>query len=353
MSANTLPQQVSMGGPPKAQVSGEGFGPGGYPPMQGSLTAPAIMGDINILATTNALTIQQKVSMAEAITGGCYETENEYRVFDTHTGRVIAYVKEESNATARCLCAPEHSLMLNIIGVDQMGTPNSTLMTMEREGCFGKPCLGCPAVSGMCQDQMRLHHGLVQGDPGSVQQAQPIIGQAIVPCGGGWCTPTVEVFEGENNSSPFSIVKSTGTCPCLFGGMLELCFESHWEVNGPNGQMMAKIIKKKGKGVMGVIQEAMTDADTFTLEFTPGLNVAQRASLLGTLLLLDYMFFERDVGICEGGKLLCFNFYFMGMTCSCKFGGGGGGEGGGSDEGRPPRGPSACSCVCVFGGCVQ
>ena len=37
--------------------------------------------------------------------------------------------------------------------------PLQTSMTMEREGCFSKPCLGCCICSDSCKNDMYLHAG--------------------------------------------------------------------------------------------------------------------------------------------------------------------------------------------------
>ena len=77
-----------------------------------------------------------------------------------------------------------------------------------------------------------------------------------------------------------------------------------------------------------------TDSDTFTMEFKPEaqLTPQQKATMIASLLLVDYMFFEQDNGMlsCEDGKLkitLCESY-----CCGCLFPWNltfGGGQGGG------------------------
>jgi hypothetical protein len=59
----------------------------------------------------------------------------------------------------------------------------------------------------------------------------------------------------------------------------------------------------------------------------------QRATLIGTLLMMDYMFFERDIDMCGverepgGGNKVYINFcncYCFGQVCPCQLKGGGG-----------------------------
>ena len=70
----------------------------------------------------------------------------------------------------------------------------------------------------------------------------------------------------------------------------------------------------------------LTDSDMFEFEIhDPSVTPQQRATLLGALLLTDYMFFERDIDQCgyDGAFYinLC-NCYFCGALCPCqlKFG---------------------------------
>lgn len=52
-------------------------------------------------------------------------------------------------------------------------------------------------------------------------------------------------------------------------------------------------------GLLG--SEAFTDSDTFTLEFDESANLApqQKAMMMASLVLVDYMFFEQDNGQCS------------------------------------------------------
>ena len=82
------------------------------------------------------------------------------------------------------------------------------------------------------------------------------------------------------------------------------------------------MVKQPPKSMSGVAREALTDADTYTLEFNgPSVSAQQKALLLSTLILTDYMFFEQDNGICacENGALritLC-EVYCCGSVCPC------------------------------------
>ena len=62
---------------------------------------------------------------------------------------------------------------------------------------------------------------------------------------------------------------------------------------------IATITKKKPKNFSGVLTEMLTDSDLYELEIHDvSITPQQRATLIGTLLMLDYMFFERDIDMC-------------------------------------------------------
>ena len=59
------------------------------------------------------------------------------------------------------------------------------------------------------------------------------------------------------------------------------------------------------------------------MEFTANdMNVHQKAGLIGSLFLIDYMFFERDQGMCEYRDdtlyITCCLCYCFGCLCPCR-----------------------------------
>ena len=149
------------------------------------------------------------------------------------------------------------------------------------------------------------------------------------PRWGGCFTPTVAISD---NHAPFAVIQG----PCFFGGCSELCCPSKFSVSkippGITVDQVTKVkpvgdhailIKEKPKSFGAAMREMLTDSDVYSLQFKdPNLTLEQKAGTLGTLFLLDYMFFERDQDMCasENGKLvitLC-NCVCMGMVCPCK-----------------------------------
>ncbi len=51
---------------------------------------------------------------------------------------------------------------------------------------------------------------------------------------------------------------------------------------------------KISKQWSGVLREAFTDSDNFGISFPMNLDVKMKATLLGALFLIDFMFFEQQ-----------------------------------------------------------
>ena len=366
------------------------------------------------LGSTTAFTIAQRPSLTEACCP-MLERSNIYDVYDGATGQHIFFAKEKSSCIWRTCCAPRHSLLVEfklstalpppmLFNVDVDSLP--TAMTMEREGCPSKPCLGCCVILPMCRDGMYMHAGPVNVE-NSLKAASPAcVGFAAQPQCGGGLAPTLNVMERARGGGPgntwnalakvrlLSAVQHTDSrfaractvraaccaahalnlpptaahahddpnrptlAPCVhfvcdcqiegptcFGGCLELCCSSTFTVSsygmGQLGQKVgtgdvATIIKQKPRSLMGALREAITDADVYTMQLNPAARLApqQKATLLGALVLTDFMFFERDTPPCgNDGCNLC-QMYCCGclVPCSCvnpnrapQQGGGGGG----------------------------
>jgi len=280
------------------------------------------------LAGCNKLTIQQKVQMLEAVSMGCIEQPNSYDVFDQNNQKIFV-VEEKSGQLTRCCCAPDHTLSLQVHQVDPMGNKVGGAMTIDRPGCvFDKPCIGNAALMDACLQEITVLPGIVEGDPGDLPK-QMQMGGAKMPTLGGCTTPTLDIFDAQG--AEVAKIEAGGTCPSVFGGCTEFCCDQPYNVM-MNGQQIGAITKMKPKNMESAMAEMFTDADTFSMEFPPDLPVEQKARLLASLLLLDYMFFERDVDFCsmENGGIainVC-NVYCMGMIFPCKIqmSGGEGGE---------------------------
>lgn len=314
-------------------------------------------GTASLLGATNAFTIVQRPSLTEALCAAC-ERSNIYDIYDFTTGMHLFVAKERSETCARFCCAPNHSLFVEfktVAGYNPMQSHHvdidmlPTILTLEREGCpLNKPCLSCCACSSVCKDGMFLHAGPVGEAPvGTLRSEHPgCVGFATQPQLAGGFTPTVNIMErsaaGPHAFAPLAKLEG----PTCFGGCSELCFSSTFTISSmhTSAQLetklklgdVATIVKRKPADLDGALREAVTDADVYTLEINPAAHLApqQKATLLATLVLTDYMFFERDGAACNGnGCTLCL-MHCGGCLCEFKLrGNGGGGQPGGGGGG--------------------
>lgn len=258
----------------------------------------------------------------EALTGGCCEKENKYTVFASHDdgAETLLEAVEKSNGCARVCLKPYNALTLHV-----KDTAGNVLLTVDRPGkeccspslCGPKPCLGCFACTDICTDGVNVYDGLVEGDPGNVS-GTPISSIKQQGGGGGGCTPTLIVDEKEDGSASGFIEG-----PMCFGGWSECCCESDFKYSTTRGKSgdIAVIKHLKPKDCGGACREACTDSDNFGVEFMEGITAEQKADALAGALLVDYMFFEIDQGLChcEDGKIIftCFLCYCYGCLCPC------------------------------------
>jgi len=130
-----------------------------------------------------------------------------------------------------------------------------------------------PAEPGMPD----LPQGYVEGDVGDIPE-QMVMGSAKVPSMAGGFTPSLEIFDKGNES--LGMFEATGTvrcpaslplaiphaesssrwgrsnrqdleltlvclqCPCLFGGMSEMCCDQNYSINGPSGEVHAHMVTR-------------------------------------------------------------------------------------------------------------
>lgn len=140
-----------------------------------------------------------------------------------------------------------------------------------------------------------------------------------MPFGGG-LTPTIQVMD-RTATSDTHWANATG--PTCFGGCSELCcsvpFAVHRVANG-NGKVgldllsVATISKIKPKTLGAMARELPSDSDIYELEIhDPTITPQQRATLIGTALLMDYMFFEKDMDClkCDSQGNIVFNLFNM------------------------------------------
>lgn len=196
---------------------------------------------------------------------------------------------------------------------DKLGDP---FMTLERYGCcsrFANCCVCCEC----CQDEMRLHYGK-QGDSDNGDTMagtlayDHVISRAVVPIGGGGCTPTIEIFQRKveggvlQGDTPPGAAKTDAEDrtmvvegPMCFGGFKDLCCDTEYTISSDNGGSgdIARVTKKKPEGCSEWCRACCSTADTYDLNLSDrGHQMApeQKAMMIGEMVHLDLMFFEND-----------------------------------------------------------
>jgi hypothetical protein len=218
-------------------------------------------------------------------------------------------------------------------------------MTLEREGCdccctgsCPKPCLCCFACTPGCSETSVLHAGDMEGNPGEAKGSRDLVnmlGQTVQPKGGGGFKPVMQIMDRGSTGGEAEMFAATRG-PCLFGGCSEFCVDSRFGISKARPDMnvpqlhglpfgdFASITKTKPNSFTGALREAFTDSDIYEVSFTSkDITPQQKANILGSMVHLDYMFFERDNDMiyCTGGDTLhivFFNCYVYGCICPCE-----------------------------------
>eukprot|EP01062_Namystynia_karyoxenos_P080547 TRINITY_DN8692_c0_g3_i1.p2 TRINITY_DN8692_c0_g3~~TRINITY_DN8692_c0_g3_i1.p2 ORF type:complete len:298 (+),score=99.27 TRINITY_DN8692_c0_g3_i1:95-988(+) len=260
--------------------------------------------------------VKQKVTMAEAVCPMC-EQSNIYETFDAHTGQGLFLVEEDSGCCCRVFCNPAHKLNLKFFPMSGGGqgqkarkeSENAEMQVFRPFKCAGP----CPALMGFCQQEMTMYHGAYEEE----ERADPAnrLGSAKEPCLGGCLAPKMEVQNAAGGE--LAVVKGPS---CCFGGLTECCCDQEFNVDFADGQS-GRIVRQRPEDLKGAATTLFTDSDTFALELPAEMAAQDKAAMLGTLLLLDYMFFEQDRPweCADGGlKFTCCYWYLCGAVVPCK-----------------------------------
>ena len=345
-----------------------------YPVQQPVQNVVAVdMNSFMVLNAVQRVSVKQLGALGEAVTCGAYP--NSYLISDYNRmyqpmrnnkpyGDPLPYpmffVKEQAKPGCcndefcmRVCCAPQHSSLLKFYhatdpkpqppmaccGCTLSERPDESsqvpgqpaFMTIERIGLCSK-LPNCFVCFDCCRDELRLHNGDIgqAGDAGSLPEDN-MIGRGIVPIGGGGCTPTVQLMQrngpGEENESQIGVVEG----PMFFGGCYDLFCDTKFKISRDKGKAgdIGTISKRSPKSCGDFCKQVCSTADTYDMDITPGsatLNPLQKALLIGELIHLDFMFFDRDQSLVKCEKqgstntctvLLCFCYCF-GCLLPCK-----------------------------------
>mmetsp|Transcript_6083 Transcript_6083/g.15433 ORF Transcript_6083/g.15433 Transcript_6083/m.15433 type:complete len:166 (-) Transcript_6083:1080-1577(-) len=92
------------------------------------------------------------------------------------------------------------------------------------------------------------------------------------------CIPVLETFDHNHHMD----YRATGEC-CT-------CYSQTFTVTDTSGSKVGKV-KKNWSGLK---KELFTDADTFSIHFPDQADASKRATLLGALFLIDFLYYEDN-----------------------------------------------------------
>lgn len=209
---------------------------------------------LEYLTMIDQLLVKQKVELLEAFTG--FETANKYSIKNS-VGQKVYYAAEDTDCCTRNCCGPARPFDMKIL--DNSG--NEVIHVYRPLRCQSC-CYPC------C-----LQHMEVTAPPGTV------IGYVKQE----WdiCYPKFRV----ENAAEDTILRIEGPF-CTWS----LCGDVEFKVLSRDGKSEVGSIRKQWSGL---VREAFTDADNFGITFPMDLDVNAKATLLGALFLIDFMFFEK------------------------------------------------------------
>jgi len=201
------------------------------------------------------LLVKQKVELLEAFTG--FETANKYKVFNS-LGQQVFIAKEDTDCCTRQCCGPIRPFQINICDNGGQEVINLDRPLRCQACCF--PC---------CLQEMEVSSppGTVIG---SIEQEWNILYPRFL-------------IKDETGNPVLKIEGPFCTISC--------CGDVDFKVMSvENGNEVGMITKQWS----GLIKEAYTDADNFGISFPLDLDVKVKATLLGALFLIDFMYFEQQ-----------------------------------------------------------
>ena len=215
---------------------------------------PGVPAGLEYLSQLDQLVIKQKVELLELVSG--LETANKYKVKNS-MGQDVYSATEESDFCSRQCCGPHRGFKISIKDKHS----GQEIISCERPfKCFG----GCPGV------------------PHEMSIKSAVTGELLGKVVQNWhlTHPKFTIYDAADNP----IFKMHGPfCACNF------CSDVNFQIDDLNGTQVGLIAKQWS----GIIKEAYTDADNFSVNFPIDLDVKLKAVLLGAVFLVDFMYFEQ------------------------------------------------------------
>lgn len=254
--------EMAGGGPPppgapvQAQPAAAGMpgAPGGWMAAPTQVPANCPKG-LEYLAQVDQLLIKQKVEALEAFTG--FETNNKYEILNSLGQRIFHAVEDTCCCTRNC-CGASRPFDMKILN-----NQNHEVIHLSR-----------PLRCSTCWCPCCLQKVTVEAPPGKVA--------GYVCQSWSLCKPRMRIENAEGET----VLRIKGPC-C----QLNICGDIEFDVYAPDEETYVGRVTKQWSGLG---KELFTDADNFGISFPLDLDVNVKATLLGAVFLLDFMFFENN-----------------------------------------------------------
>lgn len=217
---------------------------------------------LEYLTSVDQLLVKQQVEILEMMTG--WESANKYKILNSQ-GQQVYFAAEESDLCMRQCCGPQRGFTIHI--TDNMG------QEVIRVGREFKCCAGCPWCAGF---DCCAHEIAIEAPVGNV------VGYVKQECSS-W-VPRYVILDADHNE----ILRIKGPC-CICQGIC-CTWDQEFPVFSPDEQHEVGKISKQWTGL---VKEMFTDADNFGVSFPADLDVRVKATLIGAVFLIDFMFFEQ------------------------------------------------------------
>nr|XP_034327745.1 phospholipid scramblase 1-like isoform X3 [Crassostrea gigas] len=265
--------EMAGGGPPppgapvQAQPAAAEEVPSSYPTQPGMPGAPGgwmaaptqvpanCPKGLEYLAQVDQLLIKQKVEALEAFTG--FETNNKYEILNSLGQRIFHAVEDTCCCTRNC-CGASRPFDMKILN-----NQNHEVIHLSR-----------PLRCSSCWCPCCLQKVTVEAPPGKVA--------GYVCQSWSLCKPRMRIENAEGET----VLRIKGPC-C----QLNICGDIEFDVYAPDEETYVGRVTKQWSGLG---KELFTDADNFGISFPLDLDVNVKATLLGAVFLLDFMFFENN-----------------------------------------------------------
>ena len=244
------------------------------------------------LVKAKEVIIEQKIELMEALTG-C-ETPNRYNVFlidKDNQKKFLFKCKENSNCFCRnCVLSNYRSFYLkiqHIVSSNKAVDYKETIADFERP--FTPTCLCCYRP-----EMIAFFKGGERGN--EIKERKPeSMGRVLEPFS---CGPTLLIY-GSNKKIRWKIYGDY--CQCGFWARnisIGKCYEvDFWiydyDADISNSKPVGNIHK-----IFKGLSELVTDSDAFILTFPKKANAIERIMLIGSVIMIDYRFYE-DLAFCD------------------------------------------------------